>query len=44
VSGGIEEYLWEHKIFGRSESNISWIIKGMSFALKYLSAIRATGV
>ena len=39
----MDGYLWGHRVSGASRGRIIWIIRGMSFAMKYLPAIRTIG-
>lgn len=39
----MDGYLWGHRASGASRERIIWIIRGMSFAMKYLPAIRTIG-
>ena len=39
----MDGYLWGHRASGASRERITWIIRGMSFAMKYLPAIRTIG-
>lgn len=39
----MDGHLWGHRVSGASRGRIIWITRGMSFAMKYLPAIRTIG-